>query len=170
MVTPSMCRSFARTVVCLAVVLLGCVAALGGSAAAQGTDAKAANGQATRGVREIIESATKHYQAGDYDTAASEYFAAYEKKPLPALLFNVAQSHRKAGRTEEALALYERFLREDPKSTLAPEAEGARHGDARPARRRPCNRRARGRRAPGPPAGGRGRGPGPPAPPHGYRP
>ena len=82
-----------------------------------------AQGSAGKSVRELIENATKLYQAGDYDRAASEYFAAYEKKPLPALLFNVAQSHRKAGHFAEALALYDRFLKEDPKSTLAPEAE-----------------------------------------------
>lgn len=52
-----------------------------------------------------------------------DYFAAYERKPVPALLFNIAQAQRKAGQWQQALTMYERFLREDPKSTLAPEAE-----------------------------------------------
>jgi tetratricopeptide (TPR) repeat protein len=110
-----MSRSCADALRLLAGAVL-CLLLAAGSAAAQ-------SNAPARGVRELIESATKHYQAGDYDSAAAEYFAAYEKKPLAALLFNVAQSHRKAGRYAEALTLYERFLKEDPKSTLAPEAE-----------------------------------------------
>jgi tetratricopeptide (TPR) repeat protein len=113
-----MCRSFARALLLVAVVLAG---ALPLAARAQTPSPPAA--PAAKTVRELIESATKYYQAGDYEKAASEYFAAYEKKPLAALLFNVAQSHRKGGRLSEALALYERFLKEDPKSTLCPEAE-----------------------------------------------
>jgi tetratricopeptide (TPR) repeat protein len=115
-----MSPSFARARLAWVAVLLGLVA-VPHPAAAAGKEATTAPGQKT--VRELIESATKSYQDGDYDKAASEYFAAYEKKPLAALLFNVAQSHRKAGRFQEALTLYERFLKEDPKSTLVPEAE-----------------------------------------------
>ncbi len=111
---------FAKARLAWVAVLLGLLA-VPRAAPAAGQDATSAAGQKT--VRELIESATRSYQAGQYDQAASEYFAAYEKKPLAALLFNVAQSHRKAGRFQEALTLYERFLKEDPKSTLVPEAE-----------------------------------------------
>lgn len=114
-----MSRLFVRARLAWVAVLLGLVAVP--RLASAGQDAASAPGQ--KSVRELIESATRSYQAGDYDKAASEYFAAYEKKPLAALLFNVAQSHRKAGRPQEALTLYERFLKEDPKSTLVPEAE-----------------------------------------------
>ncbi len=116
----TMYRSSAKALVVVGAVL-ACLAA--GTARAQTAASAPPAATAGKTVRELIENATKLYQAGDYDRAASEYFAAYEKKPLPALLFNVAQSHRKAGHLTEALALYERFLKEDPKSTLAPEAE-----------------------------------------------
>lgn len=104
-------------------MVLLCLAGLPGGAAAQEKEPAPASPSVQKTVRELIESATRAYQAGDYAKAATDYFAAYEKKPLAALLFNVAQSHRKAGRYQEALTLYERFVKEDPKSTLVPEAE-----------------------------------------------
>lgn len=103
--------------------VLLCLTALPRAGSAQEKEPAPASAAVQRTVRELIESATKAYQAGDYTKAATDYFAAYERKPLAALLFNVAQSHRKAGKYQEALTLYERFLKEDPKSTLAPEAE-----------------------------------------------
>jgi tetratricopeptide (TPR) repeat protein len=71
----------------------------------------------------VLDSATKLFQAGSYDQAIVEFQVAYTKRQLPTLLFNIAQAHRKAGHWSEALALYERFLRDDPKSALLPEAE-----------------------------------------------
>ncbi len=82
-----------------------------------------APGKDSRTLREIIDSATKHFQSGEYDEAIVEFQAAYAKRQIPTLLFNIAQAHRKAGHFAEALALYERFLKEDPKSALLPEAE-----------------------------------------------
>ena len=63
------------------------------------------------------------FGAGSYDQAIVEFQLAYQKRQLPTLLFNIAQAHRKAGHWAEALALYERFLKDDPKSALLPEAE-----------------------------------------------
>jgi tetratricopeptide (TPR) repeat protein len=51
---------------------------------------------------------------GDYDVAIGFYSRAYQLVPHPALLFNIAQAHRLAGRIEQALALYERYLEDDP--------------------------------------------------------
>jgi tetratricopeptide (TPR) repeat protein len=83
----------------------------------------AASGKDQRSLREVLDSATKLFQAGSYDQAIVEFQVAYTKRQLPTLLFNIAQAHRKAGHWSEALALYERFLRDDPKSALLPEAE-----------------------------------------------
>lgn len=80
-------------------------------------------GKDTRSLREILDSATRYFQVGNYDQAIVEFQAAYQKKQLPTLLFNIAQAHRKSGHFAEALSLYERFLKDDPKSSLIPEAE-----------------------------------------------
>jgi tetratricopeptide (TPR) repeat protein len=83
----------------------------------------AAGAKDSRSLREILDSATRLFTAGSYDQAIVEFQLAYQKRQLPTLLFNIAQAHRKAGHWAEALALYERFLKDDPKSALLPEAE-----------------------------------------------
>ena len=85
--------------------------------------APAAGAKDSRSLREILDSATRLFTAGSYDQAIGEFQLAYQKRQLPTLLFNIAQAHRKAGHWAEALALYERFLKDDPKSALLPEAE-----------------------------------------------
>lgn len=93
------------------------------SAASPAASAAPVAGKDTRGLREILDSATRHFAAGEYEQAIVEFQLAYQKRQLPTLLFNIAQAHRKASHWAEALALYERFLKEDPKSALLPEAE-----------------------------------------------
>ena len=65
----------------------------------------------------------KAFDLGDFPRAIDNFKKAYDAAPKPGLLFNIAQAHRKSGNWQEALTTYERFLKEDPKSTLAPEAE-----------------------------------------------
>ena len=86
-------------------------------------DGNAAAQAAPRTPKEFIGRATQKFSAGDFAGAIDDYRAAYQQRPLPTLLFNIAQAHRKSGNWQEALTTYERFLKEDPKSTLAPEAE-----------------------------------------------
>jgi len=43
-----------------------------------------------------------HYDLGEYQQAAREYILVYRIKPLPALLYNIAQSYRQAGQYEMA--------------------------------------------------------------------
>lgn len=95
---------------------------------AQTPGAPAAPGQppavaAPKTPKEFVTRATQSFAAGNYDKAIEDYQAAYQMKTLPTLLFNIAQAHRKAGHYSEALAYYERFLKDDPKSALAPEAD-----------------------------------------------
>lgn len=64
------------------------------------------------------------YNSGQYDKAIEEFQGLYEQKPQPILLFNLAQAHRKAGHRQQALDLYERYLREAPSSELSAETSG----------------------------------------------
>lgn len=73
--------------------------------------------------KEFIGRATQRFSAGEYAAAIDDYRAAYQLRQLPTLIFNIAQAHRKASQWQEALANYERFIKEDSKSSLVPEAE-----------------------------------------------
>jgi tetratricopeptide (TPR) repeat protein len=53
-----------------------------------------------------------HYDLGEYDKAAEEYIQVYRIRPLPALLYNIAQSYRQAGQYEKAKQFYRSYLRE----------------------------------------------------------
>lgn len=75
-------------------------------------------------VRRHLDQAKRRYQSGQYDTAAGEYALAYVLRPLPRVLFNVAQAQRRAGHPEEAALLYLRFVQEDPDSPYRREALG----------------------------------------------
>ena len=54
------------------------------------------------------------YEASRFDEALSDFTAAYALDPAPSLLFNLGQCHRKLGQWSDALAAYERYLRERP--------------------------------------------------------
>ena len=71
-----------------------------------------------------IRLASAHLEAGNYDAAASAYWQAHGLKPQPIIVFNVAQVYRKAQRWSEALALYERYLREEPRSPMLATVQG----------------------------------------------
>jgi tetratricopeptide (TPR) repeat protein len=64
--------------------------------------------------REHYIKGTKAFELGLYDEAITEYMAAYKAKDDPALLFNIAQSHRLAGHAAEALRFYRVYLAKNP--------------------------------------------------------
>lgn len=74
--------------------------------------------------KQHIQTASAKVAAAEWDAAVGEYWAAYELKPQALIVFNVAQTYRKAGRLTEALALYQRYLQEEPGSPLSAEIEG----------------------------------------------
>ena len=82
-----------------------------------------APGDAVRRFAEHVQRGLDAYGAGRFDDALTEYWAAYAINQNPVLLFNAAQAHRRARRWTAALALYERFLRDDPANPIVPEAE-----------------------------------------------
>jgi len=64
--------------------------------------------------REHFIKGSKDFDLGLYDDAIKEYMAAYEAKADPALLYNIAQAHRLAGHSPEALRFYKMFLTKVP--------------------------------------------------------
>ncbi len=87
--------------------------------------------------REHVQDATEHYQQARYAEAVREFQAAYAIKAHPLLLFNLAQTYRRAGQPKDAISHYERFLAAAPDSPQATEVRRtlqelqASHGDAR---------------------------------------
>jgi len=61
--------------------------------------------------REHYRRATVAYNLGKYDEAAAQYEASYRLVQDSALLYNIGQAYRLAGRQEKALAAYKGFLR-----------------------------------------------------------
>ncbi len=67
------------------------------------------------------DAAKQHYQAGlqaynaaHYDVALAELRKAYQLKPLPLLLINIAATYRKMDQPEVALQFYKKFLEVAP--------------------------------------------------------
>jgi tetratricopeptide (TPR) repeat protein len=76
---------------------------------AHAEDAKAA-------ARAHFKRAEAAFNLGKFEDALAAYQAAYETKPLPGFLFNIAQCHRNLGNHERALFFYRRYLALDPQS------------------------------------------------------
>ena len=66
-----------------------------------------------------------HYDLGEYQKAAREYILVYRIKPLPALLYNIAQSYRQAGQYEMARQFYRSYRRETHDAETAAMVESA---------------------------------------------
>lgn len=58
------------------------------------------------------QDATRAYDAGDYETAAREFRAAYELTHHADMLFNVFSAEERAGRLDEAAAALAQYMRE----------------------------------------------------------
>jgi tetratricopeptide (TPR) repeat protein len=85
-------------------LVLGILALFAWPARAQDSSIEEAKAHAAR--------AKVHYDLGEYEKAAEEYIVVYRIKPLPALLYNIAQSYRQAGQYEKARQFYKSYLRE----------------------------------------------------------
>ncbi|MCG5055356.1 MAG: tetratricopeptide repeat protein [Myxococcales bacterium] len=82
-----------------------------------GTGAKAHAASAVTAAVEAQERASRGralYDIGHFEEAIAEFEAAYQLTEEPALLYNLAQCHRRLEHAREAIALYRRYL------TLAP--------------------------------------------------
>jgi tetratricopeptide (TPR) repeat protein len=72
--------------------------------------------------RAHVEAGDRAFDAGDYGRAADEYLAAYQRIPLPDLLYNLGQCYRLAGDGARAIEYYRRYLAVAPSGAAADKA------------------------------------------------
>jgi tetratricopeptide (TPR) repeat protein len=70
--------------------------------------------------RSHFQSAEAAYREGRYAEALRQFRAGYDLSPRPQFLLNIAQTYRKLGRFDEAIANCQRFLELAPESPLVP--------------------------------------------------
>jgi tetratricopeptide (TPR) repeat protein len=106
------------------------------------TGAPARADDATAAAQTHVDRGKAFSDAGNFADALAEFEAAYELVRSPKLLYNMAQIERRLGKTDEARAHYEAFVREvgaapegselEAKVRIAREAIGELGGDPSP--------------------------------------
>jgi tetratricopeptide (TPR) repeat protein len=104
-----------RTPSLVLLALLAAAAAAPAPARAQATGSEKGDA-AARTARREFQRAEAAFNLGKFEHALAAYEAAYQAKPLPGLLFNIAQCHRNMGNSDRALFFYRRYLAIDPNS------------------------------------------------------
>jgi tetratricopeptide (TPR) repeat protein len=66
--------------------------------------------------RRLFERAELSFNVGKFGEALADYQSAYEAKPLPGFLFNIAQCYRNMGNFERARFFFRRYLALDPRA------------------------------------------------------
>ena len=82
-----------------------------------------AEDEATQQARKHYQEAQKQFDLGMWDVAIAEFSKAYELRPDPTFLFNMAQAYRRAGNARRAIDLYKNYLIKVPKSPQRAEVE-----------------------------------------------
>ena len=72
--------------------------------------------------RAAYDEGTTEYDLGHYKEALALFEKAFRLRHVPALLFNIAQSHRMLGNLKSAATLFRSFLAKDPGSKGVPQA------------------------------------------------
>ena len=104
-----MAFSIRSEVLCLALFLLP------GVVSAASASEKAAKAAALE--------AKKAFDLNDFPTAIAKYEEAYKLKSAPGLLFNLGQSHRRAGNLDRATFYFRRYLETNPPAAQAKATE-----------------------------------------------
>ncbi|MBK6580025.1 MAG: tetratricopeptide repeat protein [Sandaracinaceae bacterium] len=73
--------------------------------------------------RVLFQSAREAFAVGEYERALSGFQQAYDLSRRPALLYNIGTTLDRLRRDDEALAIFEQFLREDPETPNRAEIE-----------------------------------------------
>lgn len=77
----------------------------------------------TKKAKEHFKKGKVFFDSGQFDKALVEYTAAYEMKPLPGFLLNIAQCHRNLGRFDESIFFYKKYLSEVPDTPYRSDVE-----------------------------------------------
>jgi len=80
-------------------------------------------GNDTTRAKAHFAAAEAHFSLGEFGPALDEYRKAYLLRPLPPMLFNMAQCHRHLGDLEKAAFLLRRFLTMSPTPVQRSQAE-----------------------------------------------
>ena len=99
-------------------VLSGCLGAANIS-----TRPALADDEATEQARQHYQEAQKQFDLGAWDAAIREFSKAYELRPDPTFLYNMAQAYRRSGNPRRAIDLYKNYLIKVPKSPQRHEVE-----------------------------------------------
>jgi hypothetical protein len=75
-----------------------------------------AEDEATLQARQHYQEAQKQFDLGMWDAAIVEFTKAYELRPDPNFLYNMAQAYRRGGNPRRAIDLYKNYLIKVPKS------------------------------------------------------
>ena len=101
-----MCRDFR----CISLALLVVVACLGPGRTSY------AESRGVQSADSHYKKGKKAYTLGHFPEAIEEFEKAYDIKPEPLFLFNIAQAHRQNGNLQRAIFFYRRYLDADPKT------------------------------------------------------
>ena len=83
----------------------------------------AAEDAETKTAKRHFAKGKKLFALGRFEEALDHYEKAYDAKPIPAFLFNIAQCHRNLGDLDKAIFSYRRYLTEDPEAEDREEVE-----------------------------------------------
>jgi tetratricopeptide (TPR) repeat protein len=100
----------------LGFVRLGCLAIWMVAAGAAWADPAAAEAHYKKGMSE--------FYLDHWDSAAAEFEAGFREEPRPAFLFNIGKAQASAGRPQQAIDAYEKYLRLEPESSERAFVEG----------------------------------------------
>ncbi len=81
------------------------------------TSPAAAQDRSLETAKQFFDEGQNLYVQGKYGDAAEQFQKAYDAKPYPAFLFNIAVCHEKNRDYVKALSYYERYLKDDPHTT-----------------------------------------------------
>lgn len=88
-----------------------------------GDPAQPGAGEGVEGARRHYAEGTKAFNLGEFQRAITEYKAAYNAKPDPVFLYNIAQAYRLAGDLNNSLFFYRSYLRSAPETPKRREVE-----------------------------------------------